>query len=78
MIESPRVSVAVPVFNEEEVIPLLLRRTTAVRRCESVQYQCARNKGLQLDFERMLIADVGKTRRLLAASLSSAGEPREW
>ena len=30
MIESPRVSIAIPIYNEEEVIPLLLNRTTAV------------------------------------------------
>ncbi len=30
MIEAPRVSLAIPVFNEEAVVPELLRRTTAV------------------------------------------------
>jgi len=29
MIESPRVSVAIPIYNEEEVVPLLIQRTTA-------------------------------------------------
>ena len=30
MIESPRVSLAIPIYNEEEVVPLLLQRTGAV------------------------------------------------